>query len=325
MNIAIIGSGVYGISIANALSKNKNNKIKMWTESEESLKKLQETRDNFTPLGGIKLPSSLMFSTDYEETLKDAELVFIMCAAKFVGSVANSMKPYINKKMHFIIGSKGIEQNSCRFVHEVFSSVIETKKLGVMSGPSFAIDIANLEPIGLSLGVKSKSVFNIALKAFDKTNIKLRISHDLIGIELCGSIKNVIAVSAGILDGLGYAESTRSFLITESLHDIKGLIKGLGGNKKTILSYAGVGDLLLTCTSVKSRNYSYGLLIGQNKKKEAQEYLDNTTVEGYYTLKSIYTLLRRKKIKMPVIDLIYNIIMKEENPKKLADFLMKKQ
>lgn len=325
MNIAIIGSGVYGISIANALSKNKNNKIKMWTESEESLKKLQETRDNFTPLGGIKLPSSLMFSTDYEETLKDAELVFIMCAAKFVGSVANSMKPYINKKMHFIIGSKGIEQNSCRFVHEVFSNVIETKKLGVMSGPSFAIDIANLEPIGLSLGVKSKSVFNIALKAFDKTNIKLRISHDLIGIELCGSIKNVIAVSAGILDGLGYAESTRSFLITESLHDIKGLIKGLGGNKKTILSYAGVGDLLLTCTSVKSRNYSYGLLIGQNKKKEAQEYLDNTTVEGYYTLKSIYTLLRRKKIKMPVIDLIYNIIMKEENPKKLADFLMKKQ
>lgn len=325
MNIAIIGSGVYGISIANALSKNKNNKIKMWTESEESLKKLQETRDNFTPLGGIKLSSSLMFSTDYEETLKDAELVFIMCAAKFVGSVANSMKPYINKKMHFIIGSKGIEQNSCRFVHEVFSNVIETKKLGVMSGPSFAIDIANLEPIGLSLGVKSKSVFNIALKAFDKTNIKLRISHDLIGIELCGSIKNVIAVSAGILDGLGYAESTRSFLITESLHDIKGLIKGLGGNKKTILSYAGVGDLLLTCTSVKSRNYSYGLLIGQNKKKEAQEYLDNTTVEGYYTLKSIYTLLRRKKIKMPVIDLIYNIIMKEENPKKLADFLMKKQ
>jgi len=149
------------------------------------------------------------------------------------------------------------------------------------------------------------------LKAFKGTNIKLRDTNDLVGVELCGSIKNVIAVAAGILDGLGYLESTRSFLITESLHDIKELIKGLGGNKKTILSFAGVGDLLLTATSTKSRNYSYGVILGKGNFKEAKEYLENTTVEGYYTLKSIYTLLRRKKIKMPVIDIIYNIRNKE--------------
>ena len=151
-----------------------------------------------------------------------------------------------------------------------------------------------------------------------------RPSNDLIGVELCGSIKNVIAIAAGILEGLGYVESTRSFLITESLHDIKSLIHGLGGTKKTILSYAGVGDLLLTATSKKSRNYSFGLLIGQKKLDEAKEYLENTTVEGYYTLKSIYTLIKRKKIKMPIIDLIYKIILKDENPEKLAEFLIKK-
>lgn len=325
MNIAIIGTGVYGIAMANALSQNKKNKIIMWSESEESLKKLESSRKKFEPLGGLEIPKEIRFSTSYEEVLKDADLVFVMCAAKFVGSVCKDMMPYINKKMHFIIGSKGIEQESCRFVHEVFLNFINTRKLAVISGPSFAIDIANLEPIGLSIAFRSKDTLNVALKAFKGTNVKLRDTNDLVGVELCGSIKNVIAVAAGILDGLGYSESTRSFLITESLHDIKELIKGLGGNKKTILSYAGVGDLLLTATSTKSRNYSYGVILGQGNFKEASEYLENTTVEGYYTLKSIYTLLRRKKIKMPVIDLIYSIVMKDDDPKKLAQFLMQKK
>lgn len=325
MKIAIIGTGVYGIAMATALSQNKKNKITMWAESEEAVKKTIEMRDSYTPLNGLKIPESIKFTASYEEALKDAELVFIMCAAKFVGSVCKGMMPYINKKMHFIIGSKGIEQESCRFVHEVFLNFINTRKVGVISGPSFAIDIAKLEPIGLSIGIRSKDTLNVVLKAYKGTNIKLRESNDLIGLELCGSIKNVIAVAAGILEGLGYSESTRSFLITESLHDIKELIKGLNGNKKTILSFAGVGDLLLTATSTKSRNYSYGVLLGKKDFKEANKYLENTTVEGYYTLKSIYTLLRRKKIKMPVIDLIYNIVMKNDDPKKLAQFLMEKK
>ena len=154
--------------------------------------------------------------------------------------------------------------------------------------------------------------------------IKLRETSDLIGVELCGSIKNVIAIAAGRLEGMGYVESTRTFLITESLHDIKSLIYGLGGTKKTILSYAGVGDLLLTATSKKSRNYSFGILIGKKKNEEAKKYLETTTVEGYYTLKSIYTLIKRKKIKMPIIDLIYKIIIKNEKPEKLVEFLIKK-
>lgn len=325
MNIAIIGTGVYGIAMANALSQNKKNKIKMWSESVDSLNKLESTRDNFEPLGGLKIPESIKFTTSYEEALKEADLVFIMCAAKFVGSVCKNMLPYINKSMHFVIGAKGIEQESCRFVHEVFLNFINTKKLAVISGASFAIDIANLEPIGLSIASNSHSTIQTVLKAYNGTNIKLRKTNDMVGIELCGSIKNVIAVAAGILEGLGYSESTRSFLITESLHDIKELIHALNGKKKTILSYAGVGDLLLTATSTKSRNYSYGVILGSGDFNKAREYLENTTVEGYYTLKSIYALLRKKKIKMPVIDLIYNIVMKDDDPNKLAKFLMDKK
>lgn len=325
MKIAIIGTGLYGIAMANALSQNKYNKIIMWTESHDAYLKLEETKNNFEGLGGLKIPESIKFTESYEEALEDAKLVFVMCAAKFVGSVCSNMKPYITKDMHFIIGSKGIEQESCRFVHEVFLDNIKTNNIGVISGPSFAIDIANLEPIGLSLGYKSKSTLEAVKKAYKSTTIKLRETKDMVGMELCGSIKNVIAVAAGILDGLGYAESTRSFLITESLHDIKELIKGLNGNKKTILSFAGVGDLLLTATSTKSRNYTYGTLLGQAKFKEAEDYIKNTTVEGFYTLKSIYTLLKRKEIKMPVIDLIYDIVMNNGDPKQLVQFLLEKE
>lgn len=325
MNICILGTGVYGIAMANSLVQNKKNKIIMWTESDESLKRLEGSRNNFELLGGIEINEAIKFTTSYQEALDQADIVFIMTAAKFVGSVCKEIMPYINNKMHFVIGSKGIEQESCRFVHEVFLNFISTRKLAVISGPSFAIDIANLEPIGLSVAVKSNETLNMLLKIYKGTNIKLRKSTDMVGVELCGSIKNVIAVAAGILEGLGYSESTRSFLITESLHDIKELIHALNGKKKTILSYAGVGDLLLTATSTKSRNYSYGVILGKGEFDKATKYLEETTVEGYYTLKSIYTLLRRKKIKMPVVDLIYNIVMKGENPEHLATFLMEKK
>ena len=325
MNITIIGSGVYGMSTAIALSQNKKNKIKMWTESEESVKRIVSSKDHYEPLGGKSLPKGITWTSSYEDALKDAELVLLMCAAKYVGSVCESIKPYITKDMHFLIGSKGIEQGSCRFVHEVFLDIIDTKKIGVISGPSFAVDIANLEPIGLSIATKSRATLAVAQKAYKNTNIKLRKSTDMLGIELCGSIKNVIAVAAGMLEGMGYAESTRSFLITESMHDIKELMHGLKGKRKTILSFAGVGDLILTATSVKSRNYSYGLLLGKKDYEGAKKYLETTTVEGYYTLKSIYSLLRKKKIKMPVIDLIYKVVMKDDDPNKLVQFLMEKK
>ena len=325
MKIAIIGTGVYGIATAQALAENKNNQISMWSESIDSLKHIEETKNHFLELEGLKINPNIIFSTSYEEVLKEAEIVFIMCSAKYVSIVAKDMKPFITKNMHFIIGSKGIEQSSCHFVHEVFLEVIKTKNIAVISGPSFAIDIAHLEPIGLSIASKNKITIQKVKSIYKETSIKLRETTDIIGIELCGSIKNVIAVAAGILNGLGYAESTRSFLMTESLHDIKELIHALKGNKKTILSFAGVGDLLMTATSEKSRNYSYGTILGKEGFKEAKQYLEKNTVEGYYTLKSIYTLLKRKKIKMPVISIIHNIVMNGEQPSTLVEFLLNKK
>ena len=184
--------------------------------------------------------------------------------------------------------------------------------------------MAHNEPVGLSIASKNIKTIKEIKKVLSSDTVKLRTSNDIIGVELCGSVKNVIAIASGILEGLGYNESTRSFLITESLHDIKSLIYGLGGKKKTILSFAGVGDLLLTATSTKSRNYTYGILIGKKNYTMADDYLNNNTVEGYYTLKSIYTLIKRKKIDIPIIKLIYEIIINKKEPDTLSEFLIKK-
>ncbi len=322
MNISVIGSGAFGFAIALMLHKN-GHKVTMWCSTKESALDLTNRQLELIP--GISIPDGIKFTNDYEEAVKNSKIIFMMTSAKYIASVCQNIKPFVNEKTYFCIGSKGIEQESCKFVHQVFIKNIPNKNYSVISGPSFAIDVANNEPIGFSLASNNIATKKKIIKVLSNDTIKLRPSSDMIGVELCGSIKNVIAVAAGILDGLGYKESTRSFLITESMHDIKELIKALGGKKKTILSYAGIGDLLLTCTSTKSRNYTYGTLLGKKDINGAKEYLNNTTVEGYYTLKSIYTLLQRKKIKMPVIDLIYKIVMNNEDTLLLVDFLINKK
>lgn len=322
-DIAVIGTGAYGLAIALTLLK-KNKHITMWVESKERADFLNANKNNSGILPNVIIPESIEFTDDYEYVIKNTKVIFIAVAAKFIDPVTKNLSKYNLKNKHFCILSKGIEQNSCEFVTDVFKRNIKTKNISVISGPSFAIDVANEQPIGLSIASKNKETIRVIKRVLASDTVKLRETTDVIGVELCGSIKNVIAIAAGILEGLGYTESTRSFLITESLHDIKSLIYGLGGNKKTILSYAGVGDLLLTATSTKSRNYSYGILIGQKKFIEAENFEKNNTVEGFYTLKSIYTLIKRKKISMPVINLIYQIIINKKDPDTLADFLIKK-
>ncbi len=324
MKIAIIGTGAYSIATAHALTKNKKNTIKMWTEDQNKVVEYQTTK-KIKSIYDKEL-FEMTLSNNLEEVIKDTKLIIIIVAAHFLENTIKNMKPFLKKNQYIAIATKGIENNTCNFLTKIVYNTYKTKKIAVISGPSFAIDILNNEPIGLSIASKNYDTVKVVEKAYEDSDIKLRATKDIIGVQICGSIKNVIALAAGIISGLGYSNSAQAFLITESLHDIKGLIKALGGNPKTILSYAGVGDLLLTCTSTKSRNYSFGQLIGQNAtKEEIETYLNNTTVEGYYTIKSIKKLIRKKKISLPIVNIIYNIIMNEENPNKLVEFLYKKK
>lgn len=324
MKIVILGAGAYGLALANMFNEN-NNDITIWTKFKEEKEKIEKER-KINNLPNITLPKNFKYSYNMKEAVKDKDLIVIAVPAGAVNDISKELANYYKKNQHICIASKGIEQNTCLFVVDVLKQYIKTKNLAIISGGTFAIDMFNECPLGLSLATKNKETEIILKKSLQNKFLKLRTTNDIIGIEICGSIKNVIAIASGMLAGMGYPDSTSCMFITESLNDIKNLIKALGGNKKTILSFAGFGDLLLTCTSTKSRNYTLGKMIGERKpKEEIDNYINTTTIEGLYTLKSIYKLLRKKKVKMPIIDLIYNIIFKDANPSELATFLIEKK
>lgn len=311
------------MALASIFHDNKCN-IKMWTNNEDEMNMLLSKRKSDKI--DYDIPSDIVISTDMEKVVNDTDIIVMAVPAKYVGNTSKVLNKYYKKKQVICVASKGIEQNSCLFLYDVIRNNINTPNIGVISGGTFAVDIIKKVPVGFSLASRSNYSKEIIAKAMVNDYVKLRHTRDIIGTEICGSIKNVIAIAAGMLDGMGYPISTSTMFITESLHDIKTLIKTLGGDKNTILSFAGFGDILLTCTSVKSRNYTLGRLIGEGKsKEEVDKYIESTTIEGLYTLYSIKKLLRNKKIKMPIINLIYDIIVNEKEPSNLAKFLIEKE
>ena len=323
MNITILGTGAYGLALSSMFLENNCN-ITMWTKLEEEKNRLEKDRCNKILLSDYKISNDIKITTDLKDSIKDADIIVNAIPVKFVTNTIIEMKKYYKKKQHICIASKGIEQGSCLFIASIIKKHINTNKLCVISGGTFAVDMIKKVPLGLTLACKNKTTINIIRKSLQNNSLRLSISNDIFGVEMYGAIKNVIAIAGGMIDGMGYPESTKCMFITKSLNDIVNLIYEMGGNKKTILTYAGIGDLLLTCNSLKSRNYSFGKMIGEKKEKKIiEEYIENTSIEGLYTLKSIYDLIHRKKIKMPIINIIYDIVYNNKDPKLLEDYLRK--
>lgn len=324
MKITIIGTGAYSIGIALNLAKNINNNIMLWSENKEYVKEFNDTRKIKEIFDTVTFPNNINITNKYEEALKDTSLIFLVTSAKYILPVCKSILPYY-ENTPICIASKGIEHTTLSPLSILVKNTLHTKNVCVISGPTFAIDLVHNEPAALAIAGYNNKTIKLVQDNLANETLKLRKSSDIIGIQLCGSVKNIVAIAAGILKGLGYSESTQAFLINESLHDMKNIIHALGGKKKTILSFAGIGDLLLTCSSTKSRNYSFGYIIGSTKdSKKTEEYLNNNTVEGYYTLNSIYKMLQKKGIEIPLITLINDIVCNGTNPNDLAEFLIKK-
>ena len=313
MKVGLFGCGAYGIAISSILSDNKCD-ITMWTRFDEEKVKLEKTRVNERLMPNYKIPEDVKFTTSVKECIQDKDLLIIAIPAAFVDDLAKAMKPYI-KDNHILIATKGIEQDTGLFINQILEKYLDTTNIAVMSGPSFAVDIITRMPAGLSLASKKIKTRELAKAALQNKNIKLRETRDVIGVEICGSIKNVIALSAGMLDGMKANDSTKAMFLTEAMHDMEEILESFGAMRRTVTSFSGIGDLFLTCTSTKSRNFSFGKLIGEKRsKEELDEYLKNTTVEGFYTLESIYKLLKNKKVSIPIIDLIYDIAVEGKNP-----------
>ncbi len=322
MKVGVLGAGAFGLALSHILVKN-NVTVEMWTHSEDEAKALDKTRTS-KKLNGYKIPKEIKFTTNLEETVDGKDLIVMAIPAFAFEDVTKQLTEYIKKKQPVLIATKGIQQNTCLFLNDVFSKYLKNS-VAVISGPTFAVDMIKDAPIGFSMATKSHKTEMIIRKCFENSTTKFRRTRDITGIEICGSIKNVMAIASGMLEGMGVTDSTRALFLTESMNDIKELIDALGGKKKSILSFAGFGDILMTCTSKNSRNFSFGYLIGSGaSKEEIDKYLENTTVEGMYTLKSIHKLVRRKKVKMPIINLIHDIIEGKKDKEEMLRFLIQK-
>lgn len=322
MKVAILGCGAYGLALASILVKNKVD-VTMWSYKEEEKDKLIKTRKS-DKLKNYKIPECINFSNNMNEVVREKDLIVIAVPTFSFESTVIKLKECIDKRQPVLIATKGIQQDTCLFLHDVFKKHCKNK-IAVISGPSFAVDIIREVPIGLSLATKHNSVELLVRECFENKLTKFRSTNDIIGVEVCGSIKNVMAIASGMLEGMNATPSTKALFLTESMNDIKELLFALGGKKKTILSFAGFGDILMTSTSSSSRNFSFGCLIGEGKSKQViDNYLKETTVEGMYTLQSIHKLVKKKNVKMPIINLIYDIINGKKDKEEILSFLIEK-
>ena len=323
MNICILGAGAYGLCLG--ITTNKNGfKTTIWTKFEDEKNSITNTR-KIPALPNIKIDENIIVTTNLELAIKNSNLIVIALPAGTVRDVLTDAKEYIDSNKVICIATKGIEQNTFKFMSDVVKEIIDTDKISVISGPTFAIDVAIGAPVELSLASQNETAINLTKKALQNEHTKLIETNDLIGVQFCGSIKNVMAIASGIISGMNYPISTQVMFITEAINDIKNLIINLGGKENTISAPAGIGDIILTCTSVKSRNYTFGTMIGSKySKDEINSFIKNNNVEGLYTLNSISNLLKLKKISMPIIDILTGIIYNEKPASDLLKFLLTK-
>lgn len=295
MNVTILGCGVYGRALSTSFLENDVN-LMMWSKFDKEVNELKEDYSN------------VLFTTDLDLAIKDADLIVIAIPVAFLEETMQSLKNCYSGQ-DILIASKGIDVETQLFAYEIVEKYLEGAHIGVISGGTFAVDMNNKKIMGLTLGTKSDIIKEKVQKSLENSFLKIQYTDDLIGVSVCGAIKNVMAIGFGMLDGALYPESSRFLFLTEAIYEIKLLIEKLDGDPNTIMSYAGIDDIMMTCTSSKSRNYSFGSLIGKGSSlKEIEEYKKNTTIEGLGTSATIYRLCLGKNINLPIACAIYQIL-----------------
>lgn len=322
MKVGIIGTGAFGIALASILIKNTN-EVTMWSKFENEIKDLDLTRRS-PKLENYIIPDDIIFTNDLSKAIRDKDLIIIVVPANFIDSITQDIKKYYEPSQNICIASKGIEESRGEFLHKIVGEILNTDKIGIISGPSFASDIIKNVPVGLTLASTNIGTANLIKDCFVNNLFKLSITDDMIGVGICGCIKNIIAIGSGIIDGMGYPISTTSLLITLALDDVKKLIKCLGGSESSLLELSGIGDIILTCTSTKSRNYSFGKLIGSiDDQKVIDNFVHNNTIEGLSALANINKIVDNYNIELPFIRIIHEIILGNKSKEELINFIIK--
>lgn len=320
MKIGIIGTGVFSTAVAYNLAQNAKNSIVLWSEDKKIVEDFQKTNKFEKLFKDKEFPKNVTATTSYEETLKNADFVLLMTSIAYLESVCNDIKDVIAKDVPICIGTKGIIGEKPKMVHQIVKGILKNP-IGVLGGPTFAVDVCNLAPIAFNVATKSKKVRSAINNAFQLDNVKVVFTRDLTSVALLGSIKNVYALGAGMISGMGYKESTLAYYLTVIYNEAaKVIYKCDGEDVETLHSLAGFGDIVATCTSSESRNYQFGELFGKKKsKKDIDTFKEKNTLEGVETLKNIKVLVERKRIKAPILLALYAIIFEDAKVETLLE------
>ncbi|RKY30862.1 MAG: glycerol-3-phosphate dehydrogenase [Candidatus Omnitrophota bacterium] len=319
--IGILGAGGWGTTLSILLNK-KGYEVILWEVFPEYAKILREKRENIYYLPGIKIPSSINITSDIEKVMESPFLI-IAIPSRYFRDIIKKMKNFY-KGQPLLIGTKGLEIETGKRMSEIVEEEIGKVPLAIISGPTIAREIAKGFPAAAVVASKDKKIGENFQKILSCDNLRLYTNKDVAGVELGGALKNVIAIGAGIIDGLKLGTNTKASYITRGLKEMVRIGKILGGKEKTFWGLSGMGDLITTCFSPYSRNRSFGQAIVEVGK---EEYLRKTkmAIEGIYTTKSIYKISKKMKIETPIIDAIYRIVFLNKEPKDEIKRLMRRR
>lgn len=319
--VGVLGAGSWGTALSLLLDRNGNDVV-VWSVDRNEVDMLQKEREHKRKLPGIKLPESIKFTTDLEESIKEKDFLVLAVPSIFTRKTARSMKPYVKPGQIVVNVAKGIEDATLMTLSEQIQEELPGIDVTVLSGPSHAEEVGRGLPTICVVGAKKKETAEYIRKAFMNDVFRVYISSDILGIEIGGALKNVIALAAGIADGLGYGDNTKAALITRGIAEITRLGVKMGGKAESFSGLTGIGDLIVTCASVHSRNRKAGYLIGQGKTmKEAMDEVQ-MVVEGVYSAKAGLALAQKYGESMPIVEQINKVLFEDKSPALAVQELM---
>ena len=319
----VIGSGSWGTALARVLSKN-GHEVTLWSRREEESRMLREERENKSKLPGVKLPDDILCTTDLEQTVEGKDILVLATASPSIRSMAKKMAPYVAAGQLIVDVSKGIEESTLMILTDVIAQEIPQCRAAVLSGPSHAEEVGRDIPTTVVAGAKDRETAEYIQNLFMNKVFRVYTSPDMLGIELGGALKNVIALAAGAADGLGCGDNTKAALITRGIAEMSRLGVAMGGHIETFNGLTGIGDLIVTCASIHSRNRRAGILIGQGKTM--QEAMDEVkmVVEGVNSAKAAKTLSEKYGIDMPIVQEVNQVLFEDKPAREaLADLMLR--
>ncbi|MFN4245694.1 MAG: NAD(P)H-dependent glycerol-3-phosphate dehydrogenase [Brevinematia bacterium] len=310
MKIGIIGAGSWGLALSIVFSE--NNDVKLWVRRNEVLYYIKENFESPDYLSGVKLSEKVFYTNDPKD-FSDCQVVFVVVPSKYFRETLRLFREYINDKV-IISCTKGIELGSLRLPSQIIEEEIGSKVVGVLSGPSHAEEVSRKLPCAITLAMSDMDLAKVIQNAISTNYFRVYVWDDIVGVEIAGAYKNVVAISAGIVDGLGLGNNAKASLITRGLHEIVKLGKALNGKIETFYGLSGIGDLIVTCTSKYSRNRNLGEMIAKGYKANDVISSSKMVAEGYYNTKAIKEISQRQNLELPIANEVYEIIYNSKSP-----------